>query len=173
MKTAVIANVVIPFVIFIALAMWNTHEAGTKAVTQGLDLAGKQLVGVMIVIVIAFAITGQVQVLFKRHEPAVLEFLNGKNGVWGAVAAGMVTPSMSAFPIVEKMWAAGQVPLAVIIPVIIASRLLNLQMMLFFLPFLGMELMLITSAAGVVLLVATVFTMMGLSKVVAEYQLAT
>jgi hypothetical protein len=152
MNANIVGNLVVPFFIFLALAIWNGIEGGSAAVLQGYAVSLNMLIGIALVILIAFLITGQAQVLVTRHMPTVLEFLNGKHGIWGSTGAGIITPTLSAYPIVEELWRKGLAPIGVILSIILTTRLLNFQTMLFFLPFLGWNLTIIFAGVSVVII---------------------
>lgn len=148
MLASIVGNVIVPFIIFIVLAVWNGMEGGSAAVMQGIQYTGRMMVGVAIVILIAFLITGQAQMLVGRHMPKVIDFLNGKHGIWGAAGAGMIAPTMSAYPVVQGLWQAGTAPIGVLLTIILTSRIINFQTVMFFLPFLGWRLTLISMVVG-------------------------
>ena len=86
----------------------------------------------------------------------MLEFLGGKHGVWGAAAAGVVAPTLSTYPIVQDLWQQKAVSLGVVMSVVVSTRLLNIQSVLFFLPFLGWQLTLISIGVGIALTIVFV-----------------
>jgi uncharacterized membrane protein YraQ (UPF0718 family) len=149
--------------LFICLAFWNYHEADANAVVKGLLAAEGMAKSVVISIFISFLVAGQMQVLITRHKDVVVGYLNGKNGIWTSAGVGVVTPSLSAFPIAQDLWEKGLAPLGVILAVIVASRLLNVQTMLFFLPYLGWKLSLVSIAASIAVVVVFVFAVKAIS----------
>jgi hypothetical protein len=151
----VIGNLIIPFLIFLGLAVWNWKEGGTDAVLKGFTFSGNMLLGVAVVVIIAFLITGQAEVIAIRHVVQIKEYLNGQHGIWGAAAAGIFAPTMSSFPFMEKLWGEGKAPLGVVLSVVISARLLNFQNILYFIPFLGSGLTAISIGVG--LLIMAVF----------------
>jgi uncharacterized membrane protein YraQ (UPF0718 family) len=163
MNANVIGNVIVPFVLFLILVIWNGLEGGSTAILQGFTATYKMLLGVAIVVIIAFLITGQVQVLVGRHMTTVVEFLNGRHGVWGSTGAGIITPTLSVYPVVQELWQKGLAPIGVILSVIITARLLNFQTILFFLPFLGWELTLISIGTSTVVVIFFVLVIEALS----------
>lgn len=149
---AIVGNFVVPLLILFGLACWNYKEGGSEAVLKGVDVSFKMLIGVALVIAIAFLITGQAQVIAKRHEAEIREYLAGTHGVWGATLAGILAPTMSSFPFMEELWRAGKAPIGTVLAVVIGARLLNFQNILFFLPFLGAELTAVSIGVGLLIM---------------------
>jgi len=163
MKMVIIANIIIPLVIFFALATWNGIEGDASAVFRGLTASYKMLTDVAIIIAIAFLITGQAKMLVIRHEKEIIEFLNGKHGLWGSAGAGIIVPTLSTYPIVQDLWQKGAAPLSVIFSIILSTRLINFQSTLFFFPFLGWELTALFTGVSMTVVVLFVLAAKALS----------
>jgi hypothetical protein len=153
MSANVIGNLVVPFLLFVILAGWNGLEGGSGEVLKGFTISYKMILGVALAVILAFLITGQAQMLIGRHMAKVLEFLNGKHGVWGSAGAGILAPQLTVYPEAEKLWRGGAASLGVIFTIVLATRLLNFQSVLFFLPFLGWNLTLMFGGVSVVIII--------------------
>ncbi len=151
-----ISNIGIPFVILMLFAFWNWKEGGIEAVTFGAQITYKMVVGILIVLVISFLIAGQATAIIGRHAADIAPFLKGKHGLWGSIGAGIVMPTMGSFPVVTDLWNKGILSYGSLALILLAARLINFQTVLFFLPFLGWQLTLISVGIGGIVIVTAV-----------------
>lgn len=150
MNANIIGNILVPGAILVALMLVNFFQVGQDAVVGGIKMTSKMLVSLAIPIILAFLITGQAQMIVMRHLGRLGEFLNGDHGTLGAMGAGVLAPSMSSYPIIHNLWQAGGISALTLFGFFLASRLLNFQMVLFYLPFFGWELTLLTCVASLI-----------------------
>ena len=148
MGTKFFSNIVVPLIILLAFTFWNWKEGGVGAVLSGFGLTFKMMLGIAVVLVISFLIAGQASVIIGRHMAEITQFLKGKHGVWGSVGAGVVMPTIGTYPVIQDLWNKGILSYGNLALVLLTGRLLNFQTALFFLPFLGLQLTLLSIAFG-------------------------
>jgi hypothetical protein len=154
-----ISNIGVPFVILTLFTFWNWKEGGVGAVAFGAQITYKMVMGILIVLAISFLIAGQATAIITRHSADIVPFLKGKHGIWGSVGAGIVMPSMGSFPVVTDLWNRGILSYGSLALILLATRLINFQTVLFFMPFLGWQLTLISvGIGGAVILLAVLVT---------------
>lgn len=146
-----------PIAIFaIVLMVANYRVAGSGEVIKGLRFGGKSFVSMGLTLALVFIIMGQAQMLCVRYAQNLKELMRGEKGVMGGYVAGIFSPGIiSALPVVKDMWEQGY-PRAPLLMFLIASRLINLQLVLLMVPMIGWRVSSIQLAVGAVL-AATLF----------------
>ena len=132
--------------------VWLTfREGGWQLVGSGMTAGWKLVLKMLPIMLIAFLVIGQAQVLMERHMAEIKVWLSGEKGIFVALLGGALTPSTIAlFPIFKELWDQG-VGRTAIIMFILSFTLLNWQILIFRVPLLGWGITLVSMAAALVL----------------------
>ncbi len=121
---------------------------GSKLANDGAILSAKMIAAYAPLLTVMFLAMGEATAIINLYRPALLAYLAGKQGVFGALAAAHLIPgSLTSMPIVRELWDAGANPVP-LLTFVTTSTLVGWQIAMVRQPILGWRLTFITYCLG-------------------------
>ncbi len=135
-----ISGLVVPLLVLIVGIVISYRHGGVPFVWKGYQMGLGMIGAYFLPICIMMLIAGQISAYAMENMATINKLIDGSYGLWGALGIGIFAPSLSGYPEVERMWDNPAVSKLPMYAYFVASRTVNLQTSLFFIPFLGWRL---------------------------------
>lgn len=130
-----------PILVAMAVFAWiNFRLGGRTSASKGFAVGKVMAISFLPALAIMFLTMGQAMVLLSDYKDEIKSFLSGSYGLQGTVAAAGIMPgSITGLPIVKEMWYQG-ISRNCLLLFLLASPLINWQILFFKVPMLGWRL---------------------------------